>query len=122
MRLRSAGNNALLAAQKNFQPMICTDSSTGLIYQFFAYPSFAQKFGSYDAESGWQVSGPWQAGLSNGANVGVVLGGFANGYLSQKFGYKKVILGALFFMNWFVFIPFFAPSAEVLLVGQILCG
>lgn len=48
--------------------------------------------------------------------------GFLNGYLSAKFGYKKVILGALFFMNWFIFIPFFASSPEVLLVGQILCG
>ena len=68
------------------------------------------------------MSGPWQAGFANAANVGVVLGGFANGYLSQKFGYKKVVLGALFSMNWFIFIPFFAPSAPVLLVGQILCG
>lgn len=48
--------------------------------------------------------------------------GFLNGYLSAKYGYKKVVLGALFFMNWFVFIPFFASSPQVLLVGQILCG
>lgn len=48
--------------------------------------------------------------------------GFLNGYLSAKFGYKKVILGSLFFMNWFIFLPFFARSPEVLLVGQILCG
>ena len=31
-------------------------------------------------------------------------------------------MGSLFFMNWFIFILFFAPSAPVLLVGQILCG
>ena len=29
---------------------------------------------------------------------------------------------ALFFMNAFIFITFFAPSIQVLLVGQILCG
>ena len=52
----------------------------------------------------------------------LILEGFLNGYLSARFGYKKVILGALFFMNWFIFFPFFARSAEVLLVGQILCG
>ncbi|KAF7198503.1 Maltose permease MAL31 [Pseudocercospora fuligena] len=95
----------------------------GLIYQFFAYPSFAETFGKWDESTqSYQVSGPWQAGLSNGANCGVVIGGFLNGYLSARFGYKKVILGALFFMNWFIFFPFFAKSAEVLLVGQILCG
>ncbi|PLB41451.1 general substrate transporter [Aspergillus candidus] len=95
----------------------------GLIFQFFAYPAFQQKFGEYRADKdGYEVSGPWQAGLSNGANVGIVIGGFLNGFLSTKYGYKKVLLGSLFFMNWFIFILFFAPSAPVLLVGQILCG
>ncbi|EIT74098.1 putative transporter [Aspergillus oryzae 3.042] len=94
-----------------------------LIYQFFTYPAFQEKFGSYRPEQGdYIVSGPWQAGLSNGANVGIVIGGFMNGYLSTRFGYKRVLLAALFFMNWFIFILFFAPSAPVLLVGQILCG
>lgn len=32
------------------------------------------------------------------------------------------MIGALFFMNAFIFIVFFASSAPVLLVGQILCG
>lgn len=54
--------------------------------------------------------------------MGIVIGGFLNGFLSTKYGYKKVLLGSLFFMNWFIFILFFAPSAPVLLVGQILCG
>lgn len=60
--------------------------------------------------------------MSNGASVGIIIGGFANGYLSQKFGYRKVVLAGLFFLNWFIFVLFFATSAEVLLVGQILCG
>ena len=51
----------------------------GLIYQFFAYPSFAETFGHWDeATQSYQVSGPWQAGLSNGANCGVVIGGMNN--------------------------------------------
>ncbi|KAF9883496.1 hypothetical protein FE257_003410 [Aspergillus nanangensis] len=95
----------------------------GLIYQFFSYPSFQRTFGSYRPEkNGYEVSGPWQAGLSNGANAGIVIGGFLNGYLSTKYGYKKVIMVSLFFMNWFNFILFFASSAPVLLVGQVLCG
>lgn len=32
------------------------------------------------------------------------------------------MIGALFFMNCFIFVVFFANSAGVLLVGQILCG
>ncbi|KAG2416920.1 hypothetical protein HFD88_008137 [Aspergillus terreus] len=95
----------------------------GLIYQFFGYPAFQKTFGTYLPEKeGYEVSGPWQAGLSNGANAGIVIGGFLNGYLSARYGYKKVIIVALFFMNWFNFILFFASSAPVLLVGQILCG
>ena len=115
-----------------------TDKRQGLIYQFFAYPSFAKQFGQWDsATQTYQVSGPWQAGLSNGANCGIIIGGnfnsfylkfdaddagFLNGFLSAKFGYKRVILGALFCLNWTLFLLFFAKSPEVLLVGQILCG
>jgi SP family general alpha glucoside:H+ symporter-like MFS transporter len=45
-----------------------------------------------------------------------------NGYLISQFGYRRVMIGALFFMNAFIFIVFFAESPAVLLVGQILCG
>lgn len=94
---------------------------TGLIGNFFAYPPFERTYGQYDSELGrYVVSAPWQAGLSNGAVAGVIIGGFANGFLSARYGYKKVILGALFFMNCFVFIPFFAKKPEHLLVGQVL--
>ncbi|KAF2758419.1 sugar transporter [Pseudovirgaria hyperparasitica] len=94
----------------------------GLIYQFFAYPAFQKQFGTYYEGIGYQVSGPWQAGLSNGANAGIIIGGFANGYLSQKFGYKKVMLVALFILNWFIFIFFFAKSPAVLVTAQVLAG
>lgn len=58
--------------------------------------------------------------MGNGGNVGVILGGFLNGYLSPRYGYKKVILGALVFLNGFIFIVFFASRPEILLLGQIL--
>ncbi|CAN8101698.1 unnamed protein product [Discula destructiva] len=95
----------------------------GLIGNFFAYPAFERTFGTYHPELGrWVVSASWQAGLGNGGLAGVIIGGFANGYLSARYGYKKVILGALFLMNCFIFIPFFAKEPEQLLAGQILCG
>lgn len=49
-------------------------------------------------------------------------GALANGYLTNLFGHRKVTLGALFMLSAFIFITFFAPSQEVLLVGQLLCG
>lgn len=48
----------------------------GLIYQFFAYPSFGKTFGHWDESSeSWQLSSAWQAGLSNGAGIGIIIGG-----------------------------------------------
>lgn len=45
-----------------------------------------------------------------------------NGYLASKFGYRPVMIVALGFLTAFIFVVFFASSAGVLLVGQILCG
>jgi len=45
-----------------------------------------------------------------------------NGQLCAKYGYRWVMIVALFFMAAFVFIIFFAQSLPVLLVGEILCG
>lgn len=59
---------------------------------------------------------------SNASNVGIVPGIFLNGWLAAKYGYRKVIIVALFFLNAFIFITFFAPNKPVLVVGQILCG
>ena len=51
-----------------------------------------------------------------------MIGGMLNGYLVSRYGYRVVMIGALFFMNAFIFIVFFASSPAVLVVGQILCG
>lgn len=65
----------LFAAGKSMGTQL---TPVGLIYQFFAYPSFAKTFGDWDAASNsYQVSGAWQAALSNGANCGIVIGGEA---------------------------------------------
>ncbi|EAU39619.1 hypothetical protein ATEG_00973 [Aspergillus terreus NIH2624] len=96
---------------------------TILMGNFFAYPTFQQKYGQYYGERiGWQVSAPWQTGLSMASTVGCVFGGLLNGYFASKFGYRKVMMVALGFLTAFIFIVFFANSAAVLLVGQILCG
>jgi SP family general alpha glucoside:H+ symporter-like MFS transporter len=51
---------------------------TILIGNFFGYPSFIQKYGSYYPGIGMQLSGPWQVGLNNAAQIGPIIGAFAN--------------------------------------------
>lgn len=96
---------------------------TALMPQFYGYPSFQKRYGEYFPNLGeWSLSGEWQAGLSNAQAVGLILGGFINGWASSKFGYKRTMLAALLWINSTIFAVFFAPNIYVLLVGQFLCG
>lgn len=96
---------------------------TSLLPSFYGYPSFQKHYGEYYPDiDGYQLSGPWQAGLSNGVNVGVIFGGFINGWASNRFGYKKTMTVAMTFMAAALFVVFFSPNVVVLLVGEILCG
>jgi SP family general alpha glucoside:H+ symporter-like MFS transporter len=48
---------------------------TILMGNFFAYPTFQQKYGQYYGEKiGWQVSAPWQTGLNMGSTIGAIFG------------------------------------------------
>ena len=51
-----------------------------------------------------------------------IIGLLINGYVSDRFGYKKTLQGALLFMTCALFIPFFAPNVKVLLFGQVMQG
>lgn len=94
-----------------------------LIYSFFGQPAFVKKYGGLNAATGeYSLSAAWQAGLGNGTQIGTVIGAFLNGYLTHKFGYRKVMIASLLSLLAFIFIPFFAPTVEVILIGQILCG
>ncbi|KAJ5125045.1 uncharacterized protein N7515_008870 [Penicillium bovifimosum] len=96
---------------------------TILMGNFFAYPQFQMKYGQYYGDDiKWQVSAPWQTGLSMASTVGCIFGGILNGYFASKYGYRGVMIVALGFLTGFIFITFFANSAAVLLVGQIFCG
>ena len=96
---------------------------TSLLGNFYAFPAFAKQFGKFDAGSSkYQLTAPWQAGLGNSSGVGAFFGAFLNGFLVDRFGQKKVVLGSLLALTGFLFIVFFANSIEVLLVGEILCG
>lgn len=94
-----------------------------LISSFYAQPSFSARYGEYvPATDSYQITASWQNGLSNAVSVGTIVGAFANGYFTQKFGYRNVLLVSLGLIAAFIFIPFFAPNLPVLLVGEFMCG
>ncbi|RDW60167.1 putative alpha-glucoside transport protein-1 [Coleophoma crateriformis] len=100
---------------------------TILIGNFFAYPTFKAKYGTYFPElnngaGGYQLTAAWQAGLGNCSGVGAFFGVLLCGYLVGIFGQKRVLLGSLIVLSAFVFMTFFAPSIAVLASGELLCG
>jgi SP family general alpha glucoside:H+ symporter-like MFS transporter len=93
-----------------------------LIANLMAVPAFKQRFGSPIANGSFEITAAWQAGLTNGAYVGEMLGLMINGIIADRLGYKKTMIGALFFVNLAIFVVFFARNIEMLLAGLILCG
>jgi len=95
-----------------------------LLANFYAFPSFNARYGSPtgDPKSPYQIPAPWQAGLSNGAGVGEILGLFINGIVSERYGYRKTMIVSLVSVIGFIFIPFFAKNLIDLEIGEILCG
>jgi len=43
----------------------------------------------------YQIPARWQAGLSNGANVGEIIGLFLNGWISERFGYRYTVMACV---------------------------
>jgi len=94
-----------------------------LINNLYAFPQFNHKFGVWDpAKQTYQVPARWQAGLSNGANVGEIIGLFINGIVSERFGYRYTVMTCLVCIMGFIAIFFTAQSVHALLVAEILCG
>ncbi|KFY37745.1 hypothetical protein V495_07004 [Pseudogymnoascus sp. VKM F-4514 (FW-929)] len=93
-----------------------------IIGSFYAYPTFQKKFGEQLPNGKYSITAPWQVGLTAGANIGIMIGIFANGILVDRFGHKKLMLASYALMTAFIFITFFAPNIEVLFVGEVLCG
>lgn len=93
-----------------------------LVTSLFAQPAFAEAFGSYNPEAGWQISASWQSATGIAPILGAIVGAFLNGWLTSKFGYRKVLLASLVLITAFIFVLFFATSMGVIFVGLVLCG
>ncbi|KAL7419465.1 hypothetical protein Q5752_006303 [Cryptotrichosporon argae] len=92
-----------------------------LLSNFYAFDAFNRKYGEL-INGEWQVPARWQSGLSNGANVGEIIGLFINGFVSERFGYRYTVMTCLVALIGFIAIFFTAQSVEALLVAEILCG
>ena len=94
-----------------------------LLGSLYASPEFNKKYGTYNPSTDkWAVSAAWQSGLSNGARAGEIFGLIIAGWTADRFGYRITTIGSLILMIAFIFILFFAPNLQVLVVGEILCG
>ena len=93
-----------------------------LLSNFYGFPQFNKKYGQQLPDGTYQVPAPWQAGLSNGANVGEIIGLFINGWVSERFGYRYTVMICLALIIAFTAIFFTAQSVVALQVAEILCG
>ncbi|KAH8827109.1 MFS transporter [Flagelloscypha sp. PMI_526] len=93
-----------------------------LLSNFYAFPQFNRKYGEQLPDGTYQIPAPWQAGLTNGANVGEIIGLFINGWASEKFGYRYTVMTCLVLIAAFTAIFFTAQTVVHLQVAEILCG
>ncbi|OCF38186.1 MFS transporter, SP family, general alpha glucoside:H+ symporter [Kwoniella heveanensis BCC8398] len=93
-----------------------------LVGNFYAFPPFNQKYGVQLADGSYQVPARWQTGLSNGAQCGQIIGLILNGYFTERFGYRKVLMVCLTWLMAVIAIFFCAPNIQTLLAAEILAG
>ncbi|KAJ5542375.1 hypothetical protein N7535_004795 [Penicillium sp. DV-2018c] len=93
-----------------------------LVNNFYAFPQFNRKYGELMANDEYQVSAAWQAGLSNGAYCGEIIGLFINGWASERFGYRYTIMACLILVTAWTSIFFTAKNVQSLLAAEILSG
>ncbi|KAL5359857.1 hypothetical protein BJX96DRAFT_63324 [Aspergillus floccosus] len=93
-----------------------------LVNNFYAFPQFNRKYGELLPDGSYQVPARWQAGLSNGAYVGEIIGLLFNGWASERFGYRYTIMACLVLLTAWISIFFTAPNVQALLAAEILAG
>ncbi|RMZ89089.1 hypothetical protein DV736_g3689, partial [Chaetothyriales sp. CBS 134916] len=99
-----------------------------LVSSFFAFPIFRRAYGTptnpnaSSAKLDYQISPSWQAGLTNAAVSGEIIGLLFNGILTDHLGYRQTMIIMLICMCLFVFLAFFAVNIRMLLASQVLCG
>lgn len=93
-----------------------------LIGLLFAQPAFVKAYGKPLPNGTYSADAAWQQGLNNGSNIGQMIGLTFAGQLTERFGFRKTMIGTLLVAPCLIFIQFFASSLAVLEIGQILLG
>ncbi|KAL4787183.1 general substrate transporter [Aspergillus varians] len=93
-----------------------------IVHAFYAFPQFQEKYGVRLESGHYSIPAKWQLGLNLVALVGLMFGTLVNGWASEAFGARRVIMASLVALSGFITITFLAPSIEVLLVGELLCS
>ncbi|KAJ5144322.1 maltose permease [Penicillium atrosanguineum] len=94
----------------------------GLLSSFYGFPAFQKQFGTSVGNRKYNISAPWQSGLSQAVHVGQIFGLFINGWAVDRFGYRYTMMLSSSLIAALVFMQFFAPRVEVLLVAELLIG
>jgi MFS transporter, SP family, general alpha glucoside:H+ symporter len=96
---------------------------TALLNSLYTFQEFRKTFGVMVKDGGeYEITAKWQTSLINGSVSGAVVGLFINGVLTEKFGYRRTMGGALVMLAGCISLSFFAQNIEMLLAGQVLCG
>jgi len=103
--------------------LVMVGYDSGLIYTFYALPSFEQHYGTYyGSEIGWEVSAKWQNVLGMGTPVGQFLGAITASWPMERWGRKKVFAASICLTCAFVFLQMFATSIHMLAAGEFMAG
>ncbi|KAI0809543.1 general alpha-glucoside permease [Xylaria sp. FL0064] len=87
-----------------------------------AYPAFKDRFGIVAPNGERVIPASWQNGISGATNVGEIIGLQIAGVVSERWGYRWTIMGALVAVTGFIFFPFFAGNLTIFLVGELFQG
>ncbi|KAL1892654.1 hypothetical protein Sste5346_006940 [Sporothrix stenoceras] len=91
---------------------------------FYGYTAFQNKFGDQPGPGGVGrvVSADWQTYIQNSGMCGQIVGLFLNGYVTDRFGYKKTMIASQLLMIALIFVPFFAQNIQTILAGATVLG
>ncbi|KAK1468336.1 sugar porter family MFS transporter [Colletotrichum melonis] len=94
-----------------------------LLSNLYSSAVFQRKYGTFvEAQNKHVISAAWQSGLSNGARAGEIFGLVIAGWTADRYGYRVTTMGFLVLMIAFIFVLFFAPNVQILVLGEVLCG
>ncbi|KAJ5732176.1 hypothetical protein N7493_003657 [Penicillium malachiteum] len=102
--------------------LILEGYALAIVNMMYASPAFNAKFGTGPADGNWIISKAWYYGLSNGPRCGAIIGLLISGQISEHFGCRRTMTGALLALCLILFMFFTAVNIQMLLAAQILSG